>query len=85
MSHGSAAARDIALGRRGGRWADDFDGPTTDGPPCAICRQPMIVGQRGVHLECRAATGGRTPVRNPVKVRKRDGGGTVCGRCWRAA
>ena len=29
MSHGAAAARDIALGRRGGRWADEFDGPAT--------------------------------------------------------
>ena len=77
----------MAFGRQGGRiveWNPDaFDeAPVRN---CAICREPMLAGQRGVHFTCCADNGGRTPVCNVVKVRKRDGGGKVCGVCWRSA
>jgi hypothetical protein len=76
---------DIAYGRRGGGWADKFDGPALTGPPCQVCLEPMIVGQRQMHLICCAASGGRTPVCNPIKRKDRDGGGRVCAHCWKEA
>lgn len=78
-------ARDLVYGRRGGGWADDPDGVDVSGPPCAICREPMVVGQRNTHLLCCAAQGGRTPVCNPIKRKDRDGGGRVCAHCWKEA
>lgn len=59
-----------------------YDAPVRN---CQRCGEPLLGGQRGVHFTCCAATGGRTPVCNPYKLKKRDGGGTVCAHCWKPA
>lgn len=81
----TTGARDLRYGRQGGGWADQFDAPDITGPPCGICGEAMVVGQRGIHLVCCAAQGGRTPVCNKIKRRERDGGGYVCAHCWKEA
>ena len=81
----TTSARDLTYGRRGGGWADEAEQPDLVGKPCAECGKPMLCGQRGVHFTCCAATGGRLPVCAPHALKKRDGGGKVCGVCWKAA
>lgn len=77
----------MAFGRQGGRIVDwDPDAyDTAPARPCGLCGEPMMAAQRGVHYTCCKANGGRTPVCNVVKLRKRDGGGKVCGICWKVA
>lgn len=83
MASDAERVRDMRFGRRGGNWIDDPDARTTTGPPCDVCRQPMVAGQRGRHLECCAERGGRQPVCNPIRTdTKLATARTVCARCW---
>lgn len=43
-------ARDLVYGRRGGGWSDSSG--IVDGPPCEVCRGPMLGGQRRRHGVC---------------------------------
>ena len=56
-------ARDIRYGRQGGRVIPAGQAaldPAT-APRCAICAQPMLLGQRRTHLMCTEALGYQHP------------------------
>ena len=43
--------RDKLYGRRGGNWISGEGGSRT-GPPCSVCGEPMVVGQKVRHGVC---------------------------------